>query len=76
MSKLRIREAVKLAESHALVILESTDVYAFWGEDFFAEHCEYGEWQVLTKAKNIVLKRIRASRRLAHVEPSVPGKER
>lgn len=65
MSKIRIRKAVELAESHALGILESTNDYEFWGEDFFAEHCEGGEWQVLTKAKNIVLKRIGASRRQA-----------
>jgi hypothetical protein len=60
MAKLRIREAVNLAEGHAIGILESTDDLAFWGEDFFDEHSEDGEWQVLTKAKKSVINRLRS----------------
>jgi hypothetical protein len=57
--RIRLRDAVKLAEDHALGILESTDDLAFWGEDWFDEHSEDGEWKVLKRAKEIVLNRIR-----------------
>lgn len=56
--KIRLHAAVKLAENHAMGILESTDDLAFWGEDWFDDHCEDGEWQVLKRAKEIVLNRI------------------
>jgi hypothetical protein len=59
MAKLRIREAVKLAEGHALGILKSADDLAFWGEDFFYDHCEDGDWQVLTKARKIIMNRLK-----------------
>lgn len=60
-NKIRLRAAVKLAEDHALGILESIDDVAFWGEDFFDEHCDGGEWKVLERAKKIVLNRLRRS---------------
>jgi len=55
-----IREAVKLAEDHAIGILESTDDSAFWGEDFFDEHEQ--EWDVFIKAKAIIINRIRRNK--------------
>ena len=62
MRKLGIREAVRLAEGHALGILESTDDDSFWGEDFFYNVLGLGvdprDWPTLTKAKNIVLSRL------------------
>ena len=51
-----LREAVKLAEGNALGILESTDDFSFWGEDFFDEICANAA--TLNKAKKIVLNRI------------------
>lgn len=57
--KIGIREAVKLAEDHARGILESTDDGAFWGEEFFYEHENEEEWNTFTKAKEIILNRIR-----------------
>jgi hypothetical protein len=41
--KLRIREAVRLAEGHASGILESTDDCAYWGEDFYDDHSSDGQ---------------------------------
>jgi len=58
MRKLGIREAVHLAEGHALGILESTDDGSFWGEDFFYDGVDPRDWPTLIKAKNIVLSRL------------------
>ena len=61
--KIRLRDAVRLAEDHALGILESTNDLAFWGEDWFDQHSAGGEWTVLTRAKQVVLNRIRRASR-------------
>lgn len=57
--KIGVREAVKLAENHALGILDSQDDLAFWGEEFFDEHNMSQEWQVFAKARKIIMNRIR-----------------
>jgi hypothetical protein len=59
MRTIKIREAVRLAEDHALGILESTDDAAFWGEDFFVEHMDGDEWKILDQARKYVMNRIR-----------------
>ncbi len=56
MKPLGLRYAVTLATNHAVGILESQNDDEFWGEDFMAEHAD--DWQILAKAKAIVLKRI------------------
>ena len=53
-----IRKATQLAEGHAIGILESTDDYAFWGEDFYDEHGD-DDWKILQRARDIVLNRLR-----------------
>lgn len=55
--KYGIRELVKLAEDHALGILESTDDLAFWGDDFF-DSLDEKEQAKLTRAKKIIMNRI------------------
>jgi hypothetical protein len=57
--KIGLREAVRLAEGHALGILESTDDLAFWGEEFFDENDISKEWKVFADARRIVMNRIR-----------------
>ena len=59
MKKIGIREAVRLAENHALGILDSTDDSAFWGEEFFEEHNIAEDWVVFAKARAIIMNRIR-----------------
>jgi hypothetical protein len=59
MRTVKIREAVRMAEEHALGILESTDDAAFWGEDFFFEHMNGDEWKILAQARRFVMNRIR-----------------
>lgn len=60
--RIGIREAVRLAENHAVGILESTDDLAYWGEDFFDAHDDDNEWKILQKAREIILNRIKRNR--------------
>jgi len=59
MRTAKIREAVRMAEDHALGILDSTDDAAFWGEDFFFEHQDEDEWKILHQARQYIMNRIR-----------------
>lgn len=52
-----IRELVRLAEDHALGILESQDDGAFWGDEFCDAHED--QYELMARAKEIVLNRIR-----------------
>ena len=62
VTKIGIREAVRLAEDHALGILDSADDGSFWGDDFIDEHADARSTSVLIKAKRIVMNRIRRTR--------------
>lgn len=55
--KCGIRELVKMAEDHALGILDSQDDLAFWGENFFFS-LEAETQNKLQRAKDIVMRRI------------------
>jgi hypothetical protein len=66
MAKIRIREAIRLAEGHATGILESTDDAAFWGEDFYFDYESGDDWKVLSRARQIIMNRIESKRRHSH----------
>ena len=60
--KIGLRQAVKLAEDHAIGILDSMDDGAFWSEDFFDQHNDEEELRILARARNIVMNRVRKTK--------------